>query len=94
MKKYIVMVLTVMALMGCSKSDELSMEGKILLKGSMPHSYLVIEDNKTHKDYKIKNNTSFNLMHRQKEIVIIKAKLIKKSIGPGFPAIIEVLEIK
>ena len=94
MKKYMVMALTVMALMGCSKSDELSMEGKIAMKGSMPHTYLVIEDKQSHKDYKIQNSQSFNLMHRQKEIIKIKAKLLKKAVGPGFPAVIEVLEVQ
>jgi len=88
------MVFAVMAFMGCSKSGELSIEGKIAMKGSMPHSYLVIEDKQSHKNYKIQNSTSFNLMHRQKEIVSIKAKLLKKAVGPGFPAIIEVLEVK
>ena len=68
--------------------------GKIKVKGSSPHTYLVIEDNKTHKSYTISNAKDFNLTNRQNEILKVEAKIIKKAVGPGFPAVIEVLEIK
>ena len=64
------------------------------MKGSVPYSYLVIEDCKSHKDYKIINPASFNLLHQQKEQIRLKAKVIKKAIGPGFPAVIEVTEVQ
>ncbi len=82
------------AVMGCAKSSDLDLEGGLYMKGSTPHSYMVIEDQKSHKSYKIKNPEAFNLAHRQNESVKITAKFLKKAIGPGFPAVIEVLSIK
>ena len=80
--------------MGCAKNSDLELEGGLYMKGSVPHSYLVIEDKISHKHYKIQNAKRFNLGKRQKEVVKLKAKLVKKAIGPGFPAIIKVVEVK
>ncbi|RLD40312.1 MAG: hypothetical protein DRI88_13760 [Bacteroidetes bacterium] len=80
--------------MGCTQSNDLDLEGRLAVKGSSIHTYLVIEDQKSHKNYKIQNKESFNLMKRQKQTVKIKAKLVKEAIGPGFPAVIEVVEVK
>ena len=93
-KKIIVYALTLGALMGCAQNGNLELEGGLYVKGSAPHSYLVIEDQGSHKSYKIQNPKTFNLEKRQKEIVQLKAKLIQKAIGPGFPAVIEVTEVK
>ncbi len=93
-KKIIVYILTLGALMGCTQNGDLKLEGGLYVKGSAPHSYLVIEDQKSHKSYKIQNAKTFNLGKRQKEVVKLKAKLVKKAIGPGFPAIIKVVEVK
>jgi len=95
MKKYLIpgfMILGV--IMGCAQNGDLELEGGLYMKGSAPHSYLVIEDQKSHKNYKIQNAQTFNLGKRQKEVVKLKAKLVKKAIGPGFPAVIEVVEVK
>jgi hypothetical protein len=81
-------------LMGCVDNGDLELEGGLYVKGSAPHSYLVIEDQKSHKNYKIQNAKAFNLQKRQKEVVKLKARLLKKAIGPGFPAVIKVVEAK
>jgi len=81
-----------LSLLGCANSADTIIEGKIAVKGSMPHTYLVIEDKATHKDYRIVNPKDFNLINRQNKIVKIKAEVVKKAIGPGFPAEIKVLE--
>ncbi|WP_295420743.1 hypothetical protein [Sulfurovum sp.] len=95
MKKYFILgFLTLGVLMGCTQNGDLELEGGLYMKGSSPHSYLVIEDQKSHKSYKIQNAKVFNLTQRQKEVVKLKAKLVKKAIGPGFPAVIEVVEVK
>jgi len=94
MKKIILNILTLGVLMGCAQNGDLDLEGRIAVKGSSIHSYLSIVDQKSHKNYKIQNPKRFNLDNRQKEIVKLKAKLVKKAIGPGFPAVIEVVEVK
>lgn len=94
MKKYIILVLIALGFMGCAKSTDMEIEGKLSVKGSEPHSYLSIKDTQSKKNYKIKNQESFDLMGKQKQIVKIRAKLIKEAVGPGFPAVIEVVEVK
>jgi hypothetical protein len=94
MKKHIFFgILTLGVVMGCAENSDLELKGGLYMKGSSPHSYLVIEDQKSHTNYKIQNPKSFNLEIRQKQIVKLKAKLMKKAIGPGFPAEIEVVEV-
>jgi len=87
-------ILAALSLLSCANSADTTIEGKIAIKGSMPHTYLVIEDKKTHKDYKIVNPKDFNLINRQNQVVKIKAQLVKKAIGPGFPAEIKVIKAK
>ncbi len=95
MKIYIVFaILGLGVMMGCAQNGDLELEGGLYMKGSEPHTYLVIEDHKSHKSYKIQNATKFDLLKRQKEIVKLKAKLVKKAVGPGFPAVVEVVEVK
>jgi hypothetical protein len=86
---------TLLILLGVSINiNALELIGKIKVKGSSPHTYLVIEDNTTHKNYTISNAKDFNLTNRQNETLKIEAKVIKKAIGPGFPTVIEVVEVK
>ncbi len=95
MKKIIVYMLILGVVMGCSNDiDNLNLSGKLYMKGSTPHTYLVIEDTNTHKNYKIENPKEFNLLYKQNKIIKVKAKLVKKAISSSFPAIIEVLSIK
>ncbi len=93
MKKIITM-LALFGFIGCAQDNVIELEGKIAMKGSSPHSYLSIKDSKSHKSYKIKNEVKFNLSKKQNQTVKIKAVLIKESIGPGYPALIEVVEVK
>jgi len=93
-KHFIIGAVTLGVVMGCAQNGDLELEGGLYMKGSAPHSYLVIEDQKSHKSYKIQNAKSFNLGKRQKEVVKIKAKLIKKAIAPGWPAVVKVVEVK
>jgi len=95
MKIYTVFgILGLGVMMGCAQNGDLELEGGLYIKGSGPHTYLVIEDQKSHKSYKIQNAKGFNLLKRQKEVVRLKAKLVKKAVGPGFPAVVEVVEVK
>jgi hypothetical protein len=87
-KEFIFGILMTGAFMGCAQSNDLELEGGLYMKGSSVHTYLVIEDEISHKNYKIQNPNSFNLNHRQKQKVKLKAKLLKEAVGPGFPAVI------
>ncbi len=64
------------------------------MKGSVPHNYLVIEDRRTHRMYKIANPTSFDLIHRQREQVTIEAKLLDKEGEVKDLATIEVVKVE
>ena len=72
----------------------MELEGRVAMKGSAPHTYLSIKDSKSQKSYKIQNQAEFDLMKKQNQTVKLKAVVIKEAVGPGFPAIIKVVEVK
>ena len=80
--------------MGCAQDNVMEIEGRVAVKGSSPHTYLSIKDSKSQQSYKIQNQAEFDLMRKQNQTVKVKAVLIKEAIGPGFPAVIEVVEVK
>jgi len=92
--KKILIVLTLFGFLGCAQENVMELEGKVAVKGSDPHSYLSIKDSKSQKSYKIQNQAKFDLMQRQNQTVKLKAVLVKEAVGPGFPAVIEVIEVK
>ena len=93
MKKLIIL-LTFLGLTACAQENMMELEGKVAMKGSEPHTYFSIKDSKSQKSYKIQNQAKFDLMQRQNQTVKVKAVLVKEAIGPGFPAVIEVIEVK
>ena len=93
-QKVFICILLSLGIVACEEGDIGEVSGRLAMKGSSIHTYLVIEDTKNHKTLKINNKEDLHLMQHQNEIVTLKVKLIKKSIGPGFPAEIEVLEVK
>lgn len=93
MKKLIIL-LTLLGLTACARENMMELEGKVAMKGSAPHTYLSIKDSKSQKSYKIQNQAKFDLMKKQNQTVKVKAVLVKEAIGPGFPAVIEVIEVK
>ena len=90
----LIIALSLIGLIGCSQDNIMELEGRIAMKGSSPHTYLSIKDTKSQKSYKIQNQTKFDLMKKQNQTVNLKAVLVKEAIGPGFPAVIEVVEVK
>ena len=92
--RYIAGTLCAVMLMACANEKTIDITGTIYVKGNEPFSGIVIEDAKDHKSYKIINAKRFGLFHKQQQRVRIKAKRVKKALGPGFPAEIEVIEIE
>jgi len=80
-KKLWITVLAVAGLgSGCTNhAKTLELEGAIYLKGSVPHTYLVLEDIRSHRMYRIANPTAFDLIHRQRQRVRVEAKLLDEA---------------
>jgi len=93
MIKKIIIGFIVMGFIGCAQNNMMELEGRLAVKGSSVHTYLNIKDIKSNKNYKIQNQESFDLMQKQNKTVKVKVRFIKDAIGPGFPAVVEVLEI-
>lgn len=94
MKKIVMGVGLIGVLMGCAQDNVMELEGRVTVKGSEPHTYLTIKDTKSQKSYKIQNQAKFDLMKKQNQTLKVKAVLIKEAIGPGFPAVVEVVEVQ
>ena len=92
--KKIIIVLSFIGVIGCAQDNMMELEGRVAMKGSSSHTYLSIKDSKSQKSYKIQNQAKFDLMKKQNQTVKVKAVLIMEAIGPGFPAVIEVVEVK
>jgi len=92
--KKVIIALSLIGFIGCAQDNIMELEGRVAMKGSSPHTYLSIKDSKSQKSYKIQNQAEFDLMKKQNQTVKLKAVLIKDAVGPGFPAVIEVVEVK
>jgi len=94
MKKIFIVLSLIGLFVGCAQDHIMEIEGRVAVKGSEPHTYLSIKDTKTQTSYKISNQAKFDLAKKQNQTVKVKAVLIKEAIGPGFPAVIEVVEVQ
>jgi hypothetical protein len=83
----------ILSLGACMSGNTIDLEGEIKYKGTIPHNYLAIED-RSHHIYKIANPQEFHIEKLQNHKVKIKAKLLQKARGIGFPALIKLIEIK
>ena len=92
--KKLLLGLSLIGLIGCAQDNIMELEGRVAMKGSSPHTYLTIKDSESQKSYKIHNQAQFDLAKKQNQTVKLKALLIKEAVGPGFPAVIEVVEVK
>ncbi len=92
--KKVIIALSFIGIIGCAQDNIMELEGRVAVKGSSPHTYLSIKDSKSQQSYKIQNQTEFDLIKKQNQTVKVKALIIKEAIGPGFPAVIEVVEVK
>ena len=93
--KNIISILATLSFLGCnSNANSFVIKGKISMYGSEPHTYIGIKDSKSQKIFKISNASKFNLNKLQNHTVKIKAKFEKEAIGPGFPAVISVVQMQ
>ena len=70
--------------------NEIKIEGIVQYFGNEPKSFLGIKSG--NKVYKISNTQSIKKFQGEK--IKVEAILLKKALGPGFPAIIKVLSVK
>ncbi len=94
MKKILIGLGLIGLFVGCAQDNIMELEGRVAVKGSAPHTYLSIKDSNTQTSYKINNQAKFDLANKQNQTIKVKAVLIKEAIGPGFPAVIEVVEVQ
>ena len=91
--KIILFLVAILFIAGCATDNTKVITGYIAIKGSAPHSYVVIEDKEHHKEYKIDNAKAFDLASKQKQNVTIEVSWVKEAVGPGFPAVIKVIKL-
>ena len=77
-----------------AKRESMVITGKVHMLGGGRMSRLSITDSTSGISYTIANPSSFALDSKQNQTIQLTAKLLKKAVGPGFPAVVEVLSIK
>ena len=95
MKKLLSILIAGMSVFAMSAKQNLqsiTLSGKIGVYGNEPHTFIAIKDN-SNILYRVENAKEFNLVKLQNKTVKVKAIKIKNKIGPGFPAVIHILEM-
>lgn len=85
----ITLLLFCMSFIACDTS---SWEGTLSLRGSEPHTQLVLSTS-SGESYELTGSMTAELARHQYRKVIIRGKLVSKAAGPGFPARIAVDKI-
>jgi hypothetical protein len=93
MRRVLLSLPLILFLGACMNGNTIELEGVVKYKGTVPHNYLALED-RSHHIYKIANPQEFHIEKLQNHKVKIKAKLLQKARGIGFPALIKLIEIK
>lgn len=93
MKRVLLSFPLILSLGACMSGNSIDLEGEIKYKGTVPHNYLAIEDS-NHNIYKVANPQAFHISKLQNHKVKVKAKLLEKAKGVGFPALVKVIDIK
>ncbi len=69
----------------------MELSGTLSVRGGGKMAHLQLDTPR--RSYWIDNPEAFGLQQMQNRRVVVKARLIQKAIGPGFPAKIEVLSL-
>jgi len=74
------------------RNNTMTLTGTLKMRGGgrMAHLEIVTD----HGNYQITNPDAFGLTHKQNQTIRLKARLIKKAVGPGMPAQIEVVALR
>jgi hypothetical protein len=84
-----VATLSLVFLSGCSS---LKLAGRVAVKGSEPHTYLVLVVDG--RDYKLVGPLRDEIWKTyQGQRIRVRGRIVREARGPGFPAEVEVLEI-
>ena len=71
----------------------ITLKGKIAVKGSEPHTYLVLVSVEN-GEYAIVGELKQEIWNKyQGHMIKVRGNVIKQAIGPGFPAELEVIQI-
>ncbi len=82
----------VIVILVCGGCTSLVFRGKVTVKGSEPHTYLVLVAKDT--EYKLVGRLQEKIWQQyQGRTIEVRGEIIKDAIGPGFPAELEVTEI-
>jgi hypothetical protein len=96
MKKLLSILLAGASLFAFSTKQQsmqtITINGKIGVYGNEPHTYIAIKDS-SNTLYRIENAKVYNLDRLQNKTITIKAVKIKDKVGPGFPAVIKVVDL-
>jgi len=97
MKKLLSLLLAGTALFAMTAKQQntptVTINGKIGVYGNEPHTFVAIKNSNSNTLYRIENAKGYNLDKLQNKTVTIKAIKIKDKVGPGFPAVIKVVEL-
>lgn len=76
-----------------NRSELIVLRGKVSIKGNEPVTYLCLSS-ESGSEYKLTGKLQTIIRNRhQQQIIVVKGKIVKKAVGPGFPAEFDVSEI-
>ena len=95
--KSLFVTLCYFGIVGCVQSNShegLELTGRISMKGTVPHSFIALREEKSGRLYKILYSDKYNIEKYQNRILTLSVKIVKKERGIGFPAEVEVQGIR
>ena len=96
MKKLLSILLAGVSLFAMTSKQQnmptVTLSGKVGVYGNEPHTFVAIKDS-NNQLYRIDNAKDFNLNKLQNKIIKVKAVKVKEKVGPGFPAVVHIVEL-
>ena len=92
MRSSVVTGLIVAVLVGCSSVPDpairIEVTGRVIVTGSEPHAILVLDTDKAY--YQLVGEHAEELWRLQGRQVTVAGRVVRRALGPGFPARLEV----
>jgi hypothetical protein len=74
-------------------ANPITIKGSISVKGNEPHTYLALTTDRN-EEFSIVGKKKKEIWENyQGQVITVKGKIVRKSIGPGFPAEFDVTKI-